>query len=61
VCSQEICLSLCGEQVTIAFPDEGAWKRFYRQLQHFPMVCMSLNIMCLENVTYILFTLKILP
>lgn len=24
--------------VTIAFPDEGAWKRFYKQLQHFPMV-----------------------
>lgn len=24
--------------ITIAFPDEGAWKRFYKQLQHFPMV-----------------------
>jgi hypothetical protein len=25
-------------QITIAFPDDGAWKRFYKQLQHFPMV-----------------------
>lgn len=24
--------------VSIAFPDEGAWKRFYKQLQHFPMI-----------------------
>jgi len=24
--------------ITIAFPDDGAWKRFYKQLQHFPMV-----------------------
>ncbi|KAK9145015.1 hypothetical protein Sjap_004918 [Stephania japonica] len=23
--------------ISIAFPDEGAWKRFYKQLQHFPM------------------------
>ncbi|CAM6090083.1 unnamed protein product [Calypogeia fissa] len=26
------------QNVTIAFPDEGAWKRFYKQLQHFPTV-----------------------
>ncbi|KAM0942716.1 putative ribose-phosphate diphosphokinase [Dioscorea sansibarensis] len=26
------------ENVTIAFPDDGAWKRFHKQLQHFPMV-----------------------
>ncbi|CAI5493038.1 unnamed protein product, partial [Closterium sp. Naga37s-1] len=25
-------------QITIAFPDEGAWKRFHKQLQHYPMV-----------------------
>ncbi|XP_043702449.1 ribose-phosphate pyrophosphokinase 4 [Telopea speciosissima] len=24
--------------VCIAFPDDGAWKRYYKQLQHFPMV-----------------------
>ncbi|KAH7289422.1 hypothetical protein KP509_30G001000 [Ceratopteris richardii] len=24
--------------VSIAFPDEGAWKRFYKQLQHFPTI-----------------------
>jgi hypothetical protein len=28
----------CCVQVTIAFPDDGAWKRFHKQLQHFPMV-----------------------
>jgi phosphoribosylpyrophosphate synthetase len=27
--------------ITIAFPDDGAWKRFYKQLQHFPMVSFS--------------------
>ncbi|KAK9109967.1 hypothetical protein Sjap_018027 [Stephania japonica] len=26
------------ENISIAFPDDGAWKRFYKQLQHFPMV-----------------------
>ncbi|KAJ6805774.1 ribose-phosphate pyrophosphokinase 4 [Iris pallida] len=26
------------DNVTIAFPDDGAWKRFHKQLQHFPMV-----------------------
>lgn len=26
------------ENVSIAFPDEGAWKRFHRQLQHYPTV-----------------------
>lgn len=24
--------------ITIAFPDDGAWKRFHKQLQHFPTV-----------------------
>ncbi|GJN17814.1 hypothetical protein PR202_gb04912 [Eleusine coracana subsp. coracana] len=26
------------QNITIAFPDDGAWKRFYKQLQHFPMI-----------------------
>ncbi|XP_038973585.1 ribose-phosphate pyrophosphokinase 4 isoform X2 [Phoenix dactylifera] len=26
------------DNVTIAFPDDGAWKRFHKQLQNFPMV-----------------------
>ncbi|XP_031499885.1 ribose-phosphate pyrophosphokinase 4 isoform X2 [Nymphaea colorata] len=26
------------ENIVVAFPDDGAWKRFYKQLQHFPMV-----------------------
>ncbi|KAK9153235.1 hypothetical protein Sjap_000715 [Stephania japonica] len=26
------------ENISIAFPDDGAWKRFYKQLQHFPMI-----------------------
>jgi phosphoribosylpyrophosphate synthetase len=24
--------------ISIAFPDEGAWKRFHKQLQHFPTI-----------------------
>ncbi|KAG9449778.1 hypothetical protein H6P81_009743 [Aristolochia fimbriata] len=26
------------DNIAIAFPDEGAWKRFYKQLQHFPAI-----------------------
>lgn len=26
------------ENITIAFPDDGAWKRFHKLLQHFPMI-----------------------
>lgn len=26
------------DNVSIAFPDEGAWKRFHRQLQHYPTI-----------------------
>lgn len=26
------------DKITIAFPDDGAWKRFHKQLEHFPMV-----------------------
>ncbi|KAL3508971.1 hypothetical protein ACH5RR_028372 [Cinchona calisaya] len=26
------------EKIVIAFPDDGAWKRFHKQLDHFPMV-----------------------
>ncbi|KVI05775.1 Phosphoribosyltransferase domain-containing protein [Cynara cardunculus var. scolymus] len=25
-------------QISIAFPDDGAWKRFHKQLQHFPVI-----------------------
>lgn len=26
------------DNISVAFPDDGAWKRFYKLLQHFPMV-----------------------
>ncbi|RVW98573.1 Ribose-phosphate pyrophosphokinase 4 [Vitis vinifera] len=26
------------DNVVVAFPDDGAWKRFHKQLDHFPMV-----------------------
>ncbi|XP_058091930.1 ribose-phosphate pyrophosphokinase 3, mitochondrial-like isoform X1 [Magnolia sinica] len=26
------------DNISIAFPDDGAWKRFNKQLQHFPMI-----------------------
>ncbi|XP_061372754.1 ribose-phosphate pyrophosphokinase 4 [Gastrolobium bilobum] len=26
------------DRISIAFPDDGAWKRFHKQLQHFPMI-----------------------
>ncbi|XP_057508167.1 ribose-phosphate pyrophosphokinase 4-like isoform X1 [Actinidia eriantha] len=26
------------DNISIAFPDDGAWKRFHKQLQHFPMI-----------------------
>ncbi|CAN6274686.1 unnamed protein product [Urochloa humidicola] len=26
------------DNITIAFPDDGAWKRFHKMLQHFPMI-----------------------
>ncbi|GJW31649.1 ribose-phosphate pyrophosphokinase [Tanacetum coccineum] len=26
------------KKISIAFPDDGAWKRFHKQLQHFPMI-----------------------
>ncbi|XP_010251113.1 PREDICTED: ribose-phosphate pyrophosphokinase 4 isoform X1 [Nelumbo nucifera] len=26
------------DNISIAFPDDGAWKRFHRQLQHFPTI-----------------------
>ncbi|KAJ4974627.1 hypothetical protein NE237_007801 [Protea cynaroides] len=26
------------DNISVAFPDEGAWKRFHKQLQHFPMI-----------------------
>eukprot|EP00271_Cylindrocystis_brebissonii_P003451 TRINITY_DN1442_c0_g2_i1.p1 TRINITY_DN1442_c0_g2~~TRINITY_DN1442_c0_g2_i1.p1 ORF type:complete len:537 (+),score=64.03 TRINITY_DN1442_c0_g2_i1:690-2300(+) len=27
-----------GDKISIAFPDEGAWKRFHRQFQHYPTI-----------------------
>ncbi|XP_022734693.1 ribose-phosphate pyrophosphokinase 4-like isoform X1 [Durio zibethinus] len=33
------------DNITIAFPDDGAWKRFHKQLQHFPtIVCNKVRI-----------------
>jgi len=31
-------------QISIAFPDDGAWKRFHKQLQHFPTVLNIVNL-----------------
>ncbi|KAL0297013.1 UNVERIFIED_CONTAM: Ribose-phosphate pyrophosphokinase, mitochondrial [Sesamum radiatum] len=31
----------CFESDTIVFPDDGAWKRFHKQLQHFPMKVLA--------------------
>lgn len=31
-------------QVVIAFPDDGAWKRFHKQLDHFPTVSLIILI-----------------
>ncbi|KAI7724829.1 hypothetical protein M8C21_016130, partial [Ambrosia artemisiifolia] len=30
------------DNISIAFPDDGAWKRFHKQLQHFPMTSIIL-------------------
>ncbi|XP_017612632.1 ribose-phosphate pyrophosphokinase 4 [Gossypium arboreum] len=33
------------DKISIAFPDDGAWKRFHKQLQHFPtIVCNKVRI-----------------
>ncbi|XP_021901333.1 ribose-phosphate pyrophosphokinase 4 isoform X4 [Carica papaya] len=33
------------DNISIAFPDDGAWKRFHKQLQHFPtIVCAKVRI-----------------
>lgn len=39
-------------QIAIAFPDEGAWKRFHKALQHYPTVCASglLLLLCYPTV-----------
>ncbi|KAF3329510.1 Phosphoribosyl pyrophosphate (PRPP) synthase 3 isoform 3 [Carex littledalei] len=29
------------DNISIAFPDDGAWKRFHKQLQHFPVLTLS--------------------
>ncbi|CAA2982858.1 ribose-phosphate pyrophosphokinase 4-like isoform X1 [Olea europaea subsp. europaea] len=32
------------DNIAIAFPDDGAWKRFHKQLQHFPtIVCIKVR------------------
>jgi hypothetical protein len=41
---------VCCVQVTIAFPDDGAWKRFHKQLQHFPMVRGTFS--CLKQLKF---------
>ncbi|XP_043707427.1 ribose-phosphate pyrophosphokinase 4 [Telopea speciosissima] len=43
------------DNISVAFPDDGAWKRFHKQLQHFPMiVCTKVRegnqrIVCLKE------------
>ncbi|KAG2376605.1 Ribose-phosphate pyrophosphokinase [Vigna angularis] len=32
------------DNIAIAFPDDGAWKRFHKQLQHFPTVLNMVNL-----------------
>ncbi|GKV22964.1 hypothetical protein SLEP1_g32764 [Rubroshorea leprosula] len=33
------------DNISIAFPDDGAWKRFHKQLQHFPtIICNKVRI-----------------
>ncbi|KAI8005133.1 hypothetical protein LOK49_LG08G00538 [Camellia lanceoleosa] len=39
---------LCGS-ILIAFPDDGAWKQFHKQLQHFPVVSTPLVIKNLQR------------
>ncbi|KAL6566523.1 ribose phosphate diphosphokinase subunit prs3 [Orobanche gracilis] len=34
------------DNITLAFPDDGAWKRFHKQLQHFPMGCKGPSRVC---------------
>lgn len=36
------CADVLTVQISIAFPDDGAWKRFHKQLQHFPTVFVFL-------------------
>ncbi|XP_042497696.1 ribose-phosphate pyrophosphokinase 4 [Macadamia integrifolia] len=43
------------DNISVAFPDDGAWKRFHKQLQHFPtIVCTKVRdgnqrIVCLKE------------
>lgn len=30
-------------QIVVAFPDDGAWKRFHKQFDHFPMVSFGFH------------------
>ncbi|KAJ0094827.1 hypothetical protein Patl1_16053 [Pistacia atlantica] len=39
------------DNISIAFPDDGAWKRFHKQLQHFPMgYCMICHTIYMQIV-----------
>nr|GMD16650.1 ribose-phosphate pyrophosphokinase 4-like [Ipomoea batatas] len=39
------------DNISIAFPDDGAWKRFHKQLQHFPTVLSNLMLMLHSSQT----------
>lgn len=39
----------CLFQISIAFPDDGAWKRFHKQLQHFPVVTICIETIVAQN------------
>lgn len=46
-------------QIVVAFPDDGAWKRFHKQLDHFPMVSLvfclkrELCLLSIPNITFV--------
>ena len=41
-------------QIVIAFPDDGAWKRFHKQLDHFPMVDIFTSILIIILFHYLI-------
>jgi len=47
-------------QISIAFPDDGAWKRFHKQLQHYPTVIFFILIMSSIQFLLLLFMLAML-
>lgn len=38
-------------QVIVAFPDDGAWKRFHKLLDQYPTVCSDLNRVLIFTIT----------